>query len=133
MKLDARQLQGLLEEQFQGAGDRFRVEAAEPGRVRVRLLFNPSLLRPGSAVAGPALMSLADTAMYMAVLSSQGPIVTVTSDLHIRFLRRAPPGDVVAECELLKVGSRLATGDVRLTDQEGNLVASASCSYALPR
>jgi uncharacterized protein (TIGR00369 family) len=77
-------------------------------------------------------MSLADTAIYVAVLARLGRIETYTSDLHIRFLRRAPPGDVRARARLLKVGRRLASAAVELEGADGQLVAHVTASYSLP-
>ena len=130
--LDADALINLLEGQFTDASKRFAVEAADPKGVVLRMRFSESMLRPGQAISGPAMMSLADTAIYLAVLARLGPIETYTSDLHIRFLRRAPPGDIRARARLLKVGSRLASAVVDIEDHEGLLVAHVTASYSLP-
>ena len=49
-----------------------RVEAIEAGRVVMRMPCNDDLLRPGGTVTGPALVALADVAMYAVVLSLIG-------------------------------------------------------------
>ena len=63
-----------------------------------------------------------------------GPVaMSVTVSLTIHFLRPAPPGDVVAEARLHKVGRRLATGDVLLyADGEAEPVAHATVTYSIP-
>ena len=75
------------------------------------------MLRPGGTVSGPTLMALADFAMYVVLLSAIGPVgLAVTTNLNINFLRKGAPGqDVLAAAKLLKLGKRLAVGEVNLT------------------
>jgi uncharacterized protein (TIGR00369 family) len=124
-----------LERAFPEAGARYTVEAIEGETVRVRLNPGAHDIRPGGTVSGPALMELADTAMWMAVLRVTAlRLDSVTTDLSIHFLRRPPAGPVWATCGLLKRGRRLAVGDVRLfaaAHCSGEPVAQATVSYAL--
>ena len=88
------------------------------------------MLRPGGTVAGPMLMSLADTAMWAAVLGAVGPVaMTVTTHLDIDFLRFAGPNDVVAEARLLKLGRRLAVGDVLMTAEGATRTVRAGIGH----
>jgi uncharacterized protein (TIGR00369 family) len=101
---------------------------------RVRMLFNDSRLRPGGTISGPALMTLADTGLWVALLAMIGrEPLSVTSHLDIDFLRKPAAADVVAETTLYKVGKRLAVGDV-LMYSAGETVpcARASVTYAIP-
>ena len=61
-------------------------------------------------------MALADCAMYLVVLSAIGPVgLAVTTNLNINFLRKGVSGqDVLATAKLLKLGRRLAVGEVTL-------------------
>lgn len=82
-------------------------------------------------------MTLADMAMYFAVLSMIGPVaLAVTTNLNINFLRKPAPADVIAECRLLKLGSRLAVGDVLMFSDMPNgkeePVAQATLTYSIP-
>ncbi len=52
----------------------FEVEEIGKGTCRVRLPPRAEFLRPGGPVSGPALMSLADYGMYVAVLSAIGRV-----------------------------------------------------------
>ena len=68
---------------------------------------------PGGTISGPTLMMLADTAMWVALLGMIGRVpLSVTSHLDIDFLRKPAPADLVAHARLLKLGRRLAVGDV---------------------
>jgi uncharacterized protein (TIGR00369 family) len=80
------------------------------------------------------MFALADMAMYVAVLASIGPAaLAVTTNLNINFLRKPAQRDMLGEARLLKLGKRLAVGDVALhSDGETELVAHATATYSLP-
>jgi uncharacterized protein (TIGR00369 family) len=87
--------------------------AAEAGTARLRLPHRPELLRPGNTVSGPALMGLADVAMWAALLStSQGQNNSVTSNMNVNFLSAAGPGPLIAEARIVKAGKRMLYGDI---------------------
>src|SRR5262249_1829745 len=75
--------------------------------------------------SGPTMMALADFAMYVAVLGAIGPVPqAVTINLSINFLRKPAPRDLTGEARLLKLGKRLATGEVWIrSDGEEDPVA----------
>ena len=100
----------------------------------MRLLYRETHLRPGGTISGPALMTLADTAMYLLVLAHIGPIaLAVTTNLNINFLRKPAPKDVLAEVKLLKLGARLAVGEVAMySEDEAEAVAHATLTYSIP-
>ncbi len=110
-------------------------EEVRPGYAVARWRRDPRWLRPGGYLFGGGLMSLADAALYMAILGQIGlKAMAVTSELKINFLRPALGGDVLATARVLKLGRRLAYGEVHLVmaDDHEKLVAHATCSYALP-
>lgn len=113
-----------------------KVESLGDGEARVSLPFAPSQLRPGGTISGPSMMALADYAMYVAVLSAIGRVeLAVTTSLSINFLRKPPPGDIHADCRLLKLGKRLAYGEVWIHSPEGHgedPVAHATATYSIP-
>jgi len=110
------------------------IEAVWERGCRVRQAFRASSLRPGGTISGAAMMTLADFAMYVAVLAAIGPVpLAVTINLNINFLRKATPGDLTAEARLLKLGKRLAVGevDIRGEGQDGP-VAHVTSTYSIP-
>lgn len=110
-----------------------RIIRAEDGRVWVVRTYDPAMLRPGGTVSGPALMGVADTAAFCLVLAHAPGIMAVTSNLSINFLRGAKPGDIHAECALLRLGRTSAVCDIRLwTEDPERLAAHATVTYALP-
>lgn len=104
------------------------------GGCRMRLGFQPRTLRPGGTISGPTIMMLADVSMYVALLASIGwEPLAVTTNLTVNFLRKPSPGALVAECRLLKLGQRLAVGDVAIRSEgEDDLVAHATSTYSIP-
>lgn len=89
------------------------VLAAEGGTALVRLPAGPVLLRPGNTLSGPALMGLADVAMWAALLSTTGgQDDSVTSTMTVNFLRPAGSGPVLAEARIVKRGKRMLFGEI---------------------
>ncbi len=103
-------------------------------QVRVRKRINDHELRPGGTVSGPTMFLLSDTAFYVAVLASVGPkALAVTTNVSINFLRKPPPRDLIADCRLLKLGKRLAVGEVSIfSEGEDEPVAHATGTYSIP-
>lgn len=94
------------------------LEAAD-GVARLRLPADPLLLRPGNTVSGPAIMGLADVAMWMALLTTtQGRDNSVTSTMNVNFLRPAGPGPLVATARVVKAGKRMVYGEVLIGAEE---------------
>jgi uncharacterized protein (TIGR00369 family) len=120
--------------QIHAGGRIFSVEAVAHHRARMRMAFAERNLRPGGTLSGPSLMALTDLAFYAAVLSTIGPVaLAVTTNLSFNFLRRPAPGDVMAECRLLKVGRRLIVGEASL-HSEGldDPICHATGTYSVP-
>ncbi len=132
--MDAPQLEAFLAEAFPHARMTLVVDEVTARGVDIRQPFDPAQIRPGGTISGPTLMTLADTAMYLAVVAAIGPVaLAVTTSLQIDFLRKPGPVAVLASCELVKLGSRLAVGDVRLRSEgDAALVARASVTYSIP-
>ncbi len=104
------------------------------GRAVAALPFKSDFLRPGGTIGGPLLMMLADLVVYAAVLSAIGRVeLAVTTSLTINFLRKPPPAGICAEAKLLKLGSRLAVGEVALfTEGDSEMVAHVVATYSIP-
>jgi uncharacterized protein (TIGR00369 family) len=115
---------------------RFTIVEAGTRTATIRRAVTSDDIRPGGTVSGPALMGLADTALYVALHATVGIVPhAVTSSLNINFLRRpSANADIVAVCSLLKVGRTLAVGEVSLfSDGQPEPVAHVVGTYALPK
>lgn len=133
--IEAAELEALIREGVPLVGSfGITVVALEAGRVRLRLPFRDDFLRPGGTITGPALFGLADVALYAAVLSLIGKVeLAVTTSMTINFLRRPAPGPVVADARILKLGKRLAYGDITLFPEGGtSAVAHVTGTYSIP-
>lgn len=104
------------------------------GFVRIRIGVTDRHLRPGATVSGPTLMAIADTAMYYLVLGMIGPVaLALTTNLNINFLRAPKLADIIAEAKMLKLGKRLAVGQVTIySDGSDEPVAHATVTYSIP-
>lgn len=135
MKMDFAQLQQFLVQHFPQGEQYGELVQLGDGTAIMRLPVDDQHLRPGGTVSGPAMMGLADVAVYAALLSRIGPVpLAVTTQLNINFLRK-PVADcaMIAEAKMLKVGKRLAVGEVYiLSDGDLAPVAHATMTYSIP-
>jgi uncharacterized protein (TIGR00369 family) len=113
--------------------DRFRIEAVTDGSVKLRYRVTHDDLRPGDTVSGPTLMMLSDAGMYFALLASIGQgALAATTNLNINFLNRSGAGELVVEAKILKLGKRLAVGEVFVhADGSPDPVSLASVTYSI--
>jgi uncharacterized protein (TIGR00369 family) len=136
-KMTVPELETFLRHEFPqvfGTGD-IAIEAADGASCRLRQRYSEQMLRPGGTVSGPTLMALADFAMYVVLLSAIGPVgLAVTTNLNINFLRKGAPGqDVIAAARILKLGKRLAVGEVGLMSAESpEIIAHVTATYSIP-
>lgn len=121
--------------QIHHGGQSLFIEAIGPRAARVRLAVSDRNVRPGGTISGPSMFTLADFGLYVALLGELGPAAeqAVTTNLTINFLARPEPRDIVAEVRLVKLGRRLAVGEVEMRSEGAEeMVAHAVATYALP-
>jgi acyl-coenzyme A thioesterase PaaI-like protein len=73
--------------------------------------------------------------MYAVLLSAIGPVgLAVTTSLNINFLRKGAPGhDIVAAAKILRLGKRLAVGEVSLMSAiSPEPIAHVTATYSIP-
>lgn len=136
-KMTVPELEKFLRTEFPQAfsGDDIRIEQADGVFCRLRQHYSEQMLRPGGTISGPTLMALADFAMYVVLLSAIGPVrLAVTTNLNINFLRKGTPRqDVLAEARILKLGKRLAVGEVGLFSAGSpDAIAHVTSTYSIP-
>ena len=136
-KMSVAELEKFLQVEFPqafGGGD-IIVESADGASCLLRQRYSDQMRRPGGTVSGPTLMALADYAMFVVLLSAIGPVgLAVTTNLNINFLRKGQPGqDVRAAARLLKLGRRLAVGEVNLlSGMQTDPIAHMTATYSIP-
>lgn len=131
------ELTAYLDEVFperNGLWPPIHIERLEPNAATLRMEFGPGLLRPGGTISGPAMFKLADHGLYVAILGMIGKVpLAVTTSLTINFLRKPLQRDLIADVRLLKLGKRLAVGEVALrSDGSQEVVAHATGTYSIP-
>ena len=52
----------------------------------------------------------------------------VTADMHVRYLGRPQPGNVVARAEVVRIGSQLIVIECKVVDSDEHLIAAADLS-----
>lgn len=133
--MDVGELQDFVTEVFPQVCHQVVVEDITEDGCVVRWKVDESNLRPGGTVSGPTMFSVADVAVYLALMSRIGPqALAVTTNCSIDFMRKpAAATDLIGHCNLLKLGRVLAVGDV-LIYSEGveKPVARATATYSIP-
>lgn len=134
-RMTATEIERFVDETFpQARALGWTIEDIGDRTLRLRLPVGTQQLRPGGTVSGPTLMTLVDTAYYFALLAAIGPVaLAVTTNLSIDFLQKPGLADLIADARILKLGKRLAVGDVTIW-QEGvaGPVAHANVTYSIP-
>jgi acyl-coenzyme A thioesterase PaaI-like protein len=112
------------------------IEAVGGLGATIRHQIGSEELRPGGTVSGPVLMTVADVALYIAILGEIGIVpLAVTTNLSINFLRK-PAADraIIGVCKLIKLGKALAVGEVTLYSEGLTApVAHVVGTYSIPR
>jgi uncharacterized protein (TIGR00369 family) len=135
-KMTAEELERLAIEEVPFAGNMgIKFTQVDEGYVVARLPYQDDFIRPGGTIAGPVMMAMADLVLWGVVMSQLGPVkLAVTTNLNINFLRRPTPGELTAVGSNLKLGQRLAIGEVSLLTggKDGDLVAHVTGTYSIP-
>ncbi len=120
--------------QIHMGGQTYFVDEVGPLSARMRMAYHERHIRPGGTISGPAMMALADLALYVAILAHIGPVaLAVTTSLNFNFLRKPEQRDLIADCRLLKLGKRLAVGEVSiLSEGSPEVVCHATGTYSIP-
>jgi len=136
-RMSASAIDAYLDEvfpQLHYGGRTYFIEEVGPMTARMRCDYHEKHLRPGGTISGPTMMALADLALYAAILAQIGPVgLAVTTSLNFNFLRKPDQAALLAEAKLLKLGKRLAVGEVCLYSQgEAEMVCHATGTYSIP-
>lgn len=113
-------------------GDRFAAEAGcellevRPGYAKARMLITPNHLNGGNVCQGGAIFTLADLAFAAAVNSHL--VLTFSTSSNITFLRSVAQGYLYAEATETADHPRLPFAEVRVSDEQGRLVAILTSS-----
>jgi len=118
-----------------GQGKLIVLEAVGGRRSVARMRLDERNLRPGGTISGPAMFALADYGIWAAIVAEIGGrgIGAVTTSLNINFLTRPEARDILAHTKLVKLGRRLAVGEIEIFPEGASeMVAHATATYSLP-
>jgi molybdopterin converting factor subunit 1 len=103
--------------------------SAEPGHVQMEFTASEQFLNPAGLVQGGFITAMLDETMGPAALAMLGPGHFVpTLELKVSFLRPVGAGRLVADGRVVHMGRSVAFLEGSLTDDEGNLVATATAT-----
>ncbi|WP_300716137.1 PaaI family thioesterase [Hydrogenophaga sp.] len=127
-------LQDLLSAWFapwvQGLG--MQVESFADGEVTLRLPQSDQLARVGGMLCGQAMMSAADTAMVLAIVSQLGERHMTTVQQNTSFLKPISGQDARVTARVVRAGKNLVFGEIDISGAtDGRSVCRASTTYAL--
>jgi len=108
-----------------------QVDRISSWKCKFTLNYDEKLVRAGNIICGQAIVSAADTAMIVAVISAIGKYQEITTvDISCKYLRPLSSSGSL-ETEILKLGQRLVVGRITIKDiQSGKLAAEIRCTYA---
>lgn len=111
LKLDANEVMQLINVGIPAAADlNLEILELREDFAQVAMPNRDWMLRPGGTLSGPAMMTLADVAMFILLAGVYGPeLMAVTSDMHTRFLARPLAQAMQADVRFLKAGKRLVS------------------------
>lgn len=112
--------------QFEDAGD---------GWARIRMKYQDENSTAAKALHGGAISSLIDTTGAMAAWTT-AEIATPkyfgsTVGINVNYLSGAIGEDIIAEGRILKRGKEIIYTDVRVTNEQGKLLAQGSVTYRI--
>ncbi len=102
-----------------------RLLELSPGFARVSMQMKPEYINFNGMVFGGIISAVADQAFAYATNSVVNP--NVASQFNIHFIAAAGVEDeLTAECRVMKGGRRVCVSEIKVTNREGKLIASAT-------
>lgn len=110
-------------------GWRYEDHDLERRWLRVSFEGRKEFLNPMGNVQGGILAAMLDDTMGpAAMMAMEGKALVPTINLNVSFLGAARPGRLFAEATVTQVGRSVCFVEGRLMDDDGRLVATATCS-----
>lgn len=95
------------------------------GFARVSMHMKPEYINFNGMVFGGIISAVADQAFAYATNSVINP--NVATQFNIHFITAVKETDeLTAECRVMKSGKRVCISEIRVTDQDGTLIATAT-------
>jgi acyl-CoA thioesterase len=102
-----------------------KLEELSPGFARVTMQMRPEYINFNGMVFGGIAMSVADQAFAYATNSITSPNLAIQFNINL-ISAVAATDTITAECRVVKAGKRISVSEMKVTNQTGRLVASAT-------
>src|SRR5215467_14545092 len=107
-----------------------RLDSFRSGECTLVVPFEEALERPGGIVSGSALMTAADVAMWLAIMTRLGKdAMTVTTEITTAFLSSARQEDVMCAANVVRIGHSRIYGVAECRNLMGKLIAHHTINY----
>jgi uncharacterized protein (TIGR00369 family) len=110
------------------------VEKSEPGRTVWRARVDERFLNPAGLLQGGFLAAMLDSAMGASAVTVVGErrVSVANTEMKISFLRSAHANDTLTcVATVLKPGRVISFLEAKVTNEDGQLVATASSTYLI--
>lgn len=108
----------------------FRLDFVAYGECRLLMPFQEALERPGGIVSGSALMTAADVAMWLAIMTRLGKDApAVTTEITTAFLSSARREEIICVAKVMRLGQRRIYGIAECRNDQGKLIAHHTINY----
>jgi len=93
----------------------------EPGRAKAKMEIKDMHLNAGNVVQGGAIFTLADLA-FAAAVNAYGNLA-MSIETSIRYFKGVGKGTLFAEAKMVHIHKKLASFEVRVTNEEDELIS----------
>jgi len=134
--IDCKQAQQILADVFPAWVQDLDIGVSAVSETSVRLIVPPSprVVRVGNIVAGQVLLTLADTAMVLALSNALGEFRPVgTVDLTSSFMKPVRNVGVVCETEILRLGRTMGFCRAMIFEEgKTDVLVHVTATYSIP-
>ena len=110
------------------------VDKSVPGQTMWTMKVDERFLNPAGIVQGGFIAAMLDSAMGASAVTGAGKknISVANTEMKVSFLRPAKLGSTLTcTAQVLKPGSVISFLEAKVTDEAGQLIATASSSYLI--
>ncbi len=108
-----------------------KIIKAKDGYAKLKMPYRKEFTNPHGSIHGGAIVSLADTAMAVAIFSKYLHSSFYTVRLEIKFKSPANKGEIFAEAKVINKRKRFIFGKVEIKDNRDKLLAQVSATFYL--
>ena len=108
-----------------------KIIKAKDGYAKLKMPYRKEFTNPHGSIHGGAIVSLADTAMAVAIFSKYLHSSFYTVKLEIKFKSPSNKGEIFAEAKLINRRKRFVFGQVEIKDDQDKLLAQVLATFIL--